>query len=236
MKIVNIMTCYNEIEYIPYTIAYYQSLGIEVFVLDNFSTDGSWEWLEKHDIPRRRVDTGDTFHMEILQNARLEWMHELKPDWVIYGDADEFLIGVNHPIDMIIKSLDTTEFNIIKTRLFEFYYTDEERPKGHPKDTFYYYEENRVDIGGITRIHKYHPEVVYQADIIFVPEPNICSVEGFDLNYGATKSIEQRKATMDRTRKAWQMGMLKIVITECRVHSHLPSLSGTIHRCLPLLN
>jgi glycosyltransferase involved in cell wall biosynthesis len=209
MRILNILTCFNEIHYIPYIISYYQKHNIEVFVLDNYSTDGSWEWLKKQGIPCERIDTGGAFHMNVLQKARLEKMKELKPDWVIYGDADEFIVGVHHPIEKLIMAAEDINANLIRTRKFEFYNTGEKRPKEptSPKNIFYYYEESAAAEHGIVRIHKYHPNTVYNADCVFVPEMKIGRIDAFILNYGGTKTKEQRNEIMERTKKAWAMGM-----------------------------
>jgi glycosyltransferase involved in cell wall biosynthesis len=213
MRIVNILTCFNELHYIPYVIHYYQKHNIEVFVLDNYSTDGSWEWLQKHNIPSERVDTGGAFHMDILQKARLDKMRELKPDWVIYGDADEFIVGVHHPIEKLIRAAEDVNVNLIKTRKFEFYNTGEKRPKESksPKDIFYYYEESWLTHKGCCRIHKYYPNTFYVGDAIFVPETKVGRIDAFILNYGGTKTKEQRNEIMERTRKAWAMGMHPII-------------------------
>ena len=211
MRIVNILTCYNEIEYIPYTIAYYKKIGIDVFVLDNYSTDGSYEWLIDHKIPVERVDTEGAFHLERLQKARIKKMHELKPDWVIYGDADEFIVTVSTPLREIIALADQKGFNELVCRKFEFYNTGEGRPKGNPKNTYYYYANPFGEKGGIARIHKYDFQVTYDMDFFVFKEEKPCVIEAFVLNYGTTKSKEQREDVFKRRQKAWDKGLPKLI-------------------------
>jgi len=209
MRIVNICTCYNEIEYLPYVVNYYKGHGIEIFVLDNYSSDGSWEYLQEKKIPCERIDTGGAFHMDVLQAARLKKMHELKPDWVIYGDADEFIVGRSAALPALIHEVDKAGFNVIKCRKLEFYYTGEKRVKTHPKNVYFYYDESYLLGGGVTRIHKYHPDVHYKGDAILLPpeQEKLCAIHGYILNYGGTKTKEAREEIYERTKKAWALGM-----------------------------
>ncbi len=210
MNILNIMTCYNEIEYLPYTVEYYQDLGIDVFVLDNFSTDGSYEWLIQNKIPCERVDTNGAFHLVKLQIARLATMHFHKPDWVIYGDADEFIVIPNLPLKQLVGVADEKGFNLIKCRKLNFYNTGEKREKKNPKDLFFYYKEAPGLEREIVRIHKYQSQIEYSFDFVQVTDPKICIVEGFVLNYGGTKSKEQREDVLLRRQKAWKEGLTSV--------------------------
>ena len=83
MNIINIICCYNEINYLPYFIRFYQSQNIDIFVLDNYSNDGTWEWLQKNQISCERFDTDESFDVVKQQNLRIQKYKELNPDWVI---------------------------------------------------------------------------------------------------------------------------------------------------------
>ena len=51
LKIVQISCVYNEMEYLPHQLKYIKSQGLDVYVIDNCSTDGTWEWLQENKTP-----------------------------------------------------------------------------------------------------------------------------------------------------------------------------------------
>lgn len=207
MRILAVFTAYNEIDYLPYTLAYYKHIEIDVFVLDNYSTDGTWEFLEKHNVPRRRVDTNNTFHLEKLQAARLEVLHEEKPDWVIYGDSDEYVVGSPYPLRKVIEVADKEGINVIRSPKVEMLYTGEKPEKKDPRERFFYFLFSNAEIGGETRMHKYDPSVLYEADKIHLENRNESSGYSFVVNFGATKGPKNREEVFARRKKAWEEGL-----------------------------
>lgn len=209
MKILNVICCYNEINYLPYVVKYYQHQDIDIFVLDNYSNDETWDWLQNNGIACERFDTDGAFDVVRQQNLRLEKYEELKPDWVIYGDADEFIITYE-PIRDVIAKADKKNNNIIRLRKFDFRYTGEKREKRDPRSIYYYYEENYQEFGGIQRIHKNTKDISYSGDFIDFPDKKILDVKGFVLNYGGTKDKENGKDLLKRRKKAWEKGLNKV--------------------------
>lgn len=209
MKILNVICCYNEINYLPYVVKYYQLQDIDIFVLDNYSNDGTWDWLQNNGIACERFDTDGAFDVVRQQNLRLEKYEELKPDWVIYGDADEFIITYEPIRDIIVKA-DKKNNNIIRLRKFDFCYTGEKREKRDPRSIYYYYEENYQEFGGIQRIHKNIADISYSGDFIDFPDKKILDVTGFVLNYGGTKNKEMGRDLLKRRKKAWEKGLNKV--------------------------
>ena len=125
--ILNIICCYNEIEYLPKVISYYQNAGVDIYVTDNKSTDGSWEWLNDNKIPCEQFDTDGCFHLKSQQDERLKIArNNLNYDWIIYGDADEYVTCQKSIVD-IFDFADENECNIIKMKSFDIYNTGEER-------------------------------------------------------------------------------------------------------------
>lgn len=213
MKLLNVICAYNEIRYLPYAIAYYQQGGIDVFVLDNYSSDGTWEWLQDHDVPSERLNTDGCFDVVQMQKARIRKYTELEPDWVIYGDADEFIITPS-PLREVVDEADEGHYNSVRLTKLEFFNTGEERIRRDPRDIFFYYEKSRLESGTVERIHKNIQGVSYSGDqIIFARKYGIWNrkkmmmTEGFVLNYGGTKDEQNRIDCLRRRRKAWQTGL-----------------------------
>ena len=70
--VVNIICSYNEVRYLPKVVQYYQREGIEVYVADNKSADGTWEWLNDNKIPCEQFDTDGCFDLVAQQKLRLK--------------------------------------------------------------------------------------------------------------------------------------------------------------------
>ena len=177
------MCCYNEIEYIPKCIRLYQQHDIDIVVFDNISTDGSWEWLNDNNIKCYQFDTNGCFYLQKQQESRLDYIKS-KPeyDWIIYGDADEY-ITCKKPLMDIFDFADKNKCNIIKMKSFDIHNTGESRSEDITKD-YFFYKERYGRFGGITRIHRNVPGVVYEGDFISVPNMKVCSIrEGNILNY-----------------------------------------------------
>ena len=58
-----ILTVWNEREYLPLKLEYCKQNKLEPYIIDNMSTDGSWEYLQENKVPSHRLDTGDSFDL-----------------------------------------------------------------------------------------------------------------------------------------------------------------------------
>lgn len=56
MKVLMICFVYNEIKYLPHSIDYYKKNNCDIYVIDNNSTDGTYEWLIENNIPCNRYE------------------------------------------------------------------------------------------------------------------------------------------------------------------------------------
>lgn len=89
--------CYNELLIMPHTIRYYKQFCSKITVHDNYSTDGTPEYLQKHhpDVHISQYYThnklNDLAYLKIKNNC---WKNS-QADYVIIVDADEFLYHEN---------------------------------------------------------------------------------------------------------------------------------------------
>jgi len=51
MNILNPIVCYNSLNILPYVVEYNKKEGVDLFIIDNYSNDGSWEYIQDMKIP-----------------------------------------------------------------------------------------------------------------------------------------------------------------------------------------
>lgn len=201
MNILVTAFAYNEIKHIPNMVEYYKRQGCDLFILDNMSYDGTYEWLVENNVPNMRVDTQDSFHIDIMQKALLEKLKELNPDWLIYTGIDTFFIFPER-INEIINKAEENKFNTISCKLLEIFNTGEQSSIPFYKTYFYgKFIENRE------MIVKYHKDLHIVADRLVIPDRNTYNSDGILINYGMCKSKEEREETLKRRKKAWELGL-----------------------------
>jgi hypothetical protein len=210
MRIISVIPIYNEITFLPIQVRHLENYGVEPYFLDNYSNDGSWEWLNDHQYPCIRFSTNESFNMTEIQKQRISIIHKLKPDWVIYGDCDELFV-TSGGLRGIIEEADRSGFNMIRTRSFEFHNTGEIFESYNPLTQYYYGKYRYKSSDGLVRIHKYAVNIFYGADSVHLIKPCISNVTAINLNYGPTKPICQREEILSRKRKAWDAGLNRAI-------------------------
>jgi len=154
-RIVAILPAFNEEDVIGSVIQHYLDDGVEVYLIDNCSTDGTAEiarqWLGNGVIRIERFpdDVGGT------ERAKKEYMWgeilrrnevlaaELGADWYIRADADEFRVGpwpgMSHAEALTL--VDALGFSAVQSQVLEFRPTDGGFPAGgDPRDHIHHYE------------------------------------------------------------------------------------------------
>ncbi len=193
---------YNEIELIEKSVQYYRNNGCEVYVIDNMSNDGTWEWLQANNIPSSRCDTGGAFQLEWLQAELVRILHILKPDWFLWFAPDLFHV-FDSPIKETIQRVDYSGHNQIYSLCYCFKNTGEER-KGDLWDTYFHASKNNR----VVLISKYFSEMSIIGDTIHIINPNIFET-GLILEYGGCKSAEKQEEKLARRKRAWELGTPK---------------------------
>ena len=204
MKSLTILTAYNEIDYLPLKKRWCDANGLDLYVLDNYSTDGTWEWLQDNKVNSERVDTRGSFDLPLLQKATMCALRRLNPSWIVYIGADTFYVAPKKLKDYI-SEVDKKGFNVISFPWNNFYNTGETMEVFDPVNTYFYYSTFRkVDF-----IMKYHPKLEIRADDIFGRPFKKFHGDIQAFNYGNTKPAEARLETLRRRQKAWKGGMKK---------------------------
>lgn len=199
MKVLAIAFVYNEKPFLPYAIDWYKSQGCDLYVIDNMSDDGTWEWLQEQGIPSHRFNTQDAFQLEWLQQEMVRTLHKIKPDWFLWFAPDLF-----HVFDKTIKEtiieVEALHYNQIKSPCFCFKNTGEEF-----KLPFYSYYKWGTQNKLTLLCSKYDKKLQILADKITIPNAVVSSV-GCVLEYGACKPKQYSEDKLLRRKGAWQLG------------------------------
>lgn len=209
MRILYIHTVYNEMDIIPHKMRWCDEQGFETFSFDNYSTDGTWEYLNEHGHPCDRIDTDGAF--DIVANCRAMTMkvRKLKPDWVLYSGADLYVATLRHGgrIKALIEELDGQGFNLIQqSRIFIFCYTGTESKDSDPRKSYFYYYHNN---NRICLIGKYAlslnilPDFIVRQNLkVYVNEDTLA----YEYKFRAG-SKEKKTEALVRRQRAWDRGM-----------------------------
>lgn len=202
MRILMICFVYNEIKYLPHTIDYYKKNGCEIYIIDNYSNDGTWEWLQDNNIQSHRCDTGESFDLRILQKEIMATLPELNPDWVVYAGADLYFIG-NMRLKEYIEKVDSMGFNQLSMMCWSAFNTGEK--PGLPLPAHYYYAQPWKHV---TMISRYDKSYTMNGDNVTIDNSNCYSAKhAIAINYGACKPRAEQEVKLARRKKAWAEGM-----------------------------
>jgi hypothetical protein len=131
LKVAALIHVYNEADIIEETINHLIGQGIFVHVIDNWSTDGSWEAVNS--FPAEQVSSerfppeGPTENYEwFKQLEHTEQLTRKMPfDWFIHYDADELRYSPwpNVSLQNAISFIDSLGYNAIDFTILDFRYT-----------------------------------------------------------------------------------------------------------------
>lgn len=113
----------NEIDIIKDHVEYHLPKVDILIVMDNCSTDGTFEYLEsvKNDKLILLTQAAQNYNQHAWVTRMVNHAIELKADWVINCDADEFFVG---DLKTVISKYANEGFNQIYPKGSQFYITD----------------------------------------------------------------------------------------------------------------
>ena len=167
-RIVAILAAYNEARFINACLENLISQGIEVYLLDNGSTDQTAEiakkWLGKGLIDIEYLPRNGTFQLQTQLQRKQELTAELEADWFMHVDADEILgppLG-DWNLAQAITAVAEAGYNMINFQEYTFVPTSEfpDHDHAHYQQTMrHYYPFAKLTPFGI-RAWKNGPEPV----------------------------------------------------------------------------
>jgi glycosyltransferase involved in cell wall biosynthesis len=154
-RVVAIVSAFNEADIISPVIGHLVENGVEVYLIDNHSTDGTAQqarrWLDKGLLAIEEFPAGRTagegpppFDWEAILKRKEELARELPGDWFIHHDADEFREppwpGMN--LRDAIRWVDRLGYNCIDFRVLNFPPLDNGfQPGSEPSRYFTHWED-----------------------------------------------------------------------------------------------
>jgi len=153
MKVVAMLPVYNDEDIIHDVIEHLLSQGVELVVLDNNSTDNTYEICKKFSqrglIKLNQLKTNSSFLQHLATILRMLYDMALvqSPDWVIRSDSDEFLESGIHGLTLkdAIAEADSDGFNLIQFNYFNFFMTDNDNESANSireKLTYYSFQSD----------------------------------------------------------------------------------------------
>jgi glycosyltransferase involved in cell wall biosynthesis len=126
MKIVAILASYNEQRFIRACLEHYLQQGIEVYLLDNDSTDNTLkiarEYLDRNLIGIERIPRLGVFQSRKILMRKEQLADEIEADWLMHADPDEIRVGPNSAQTLAdaIADVDKKGYNAINFMEYTF--------------------------------------------------------------------------------------------------------------------
>lgn len=126
MRIVVIIACYNEERFLRQCLEHYREHGVEVYLLDNESTDASRdiakEFAGNPVIDIETLPRGEDFDLSVQLRRKEEIAAELDVDWVMHADPDEIRLPPTEfaTLASAIQHVDSLGFNAINFQEYTF--------------------------------------------------------------------------------------------------------------------
>jgi glycosyltransferase involved in cell wall biosynthesis len=147
MRIIALVATYNEERFVAGCIEHLLSQGVEVYLIDNSSTDQTVSLAESYldrgliaidNLPRTEV-----FNLRAILRRKQEIAVRLEADWFMHVDADEVRLPPDAHLTLAqaFSAVDAEGFNAINFQEFTFIPTIESPDHDHPdfKDTMRWY-------------------------------------------------------------------------------------------------
>jgi uncharacterized coiled-coil protein SlyX len=151
-SVVAIIAAFNEADIIGSVVGDLIDQGIDIYFLDDGSTDGTVEAVERYTncgvikIERLRDTTAarsHEFNWEHILRRKAQLASELDADWFIHHDADEFRESpwADVPLKEAIRRVDALGYNAIDFASLDFRPTDDQFRGGDARPAFDFYSE-----------------------------------------------------------------------------------------------
>lgn len=211
-KVLAIVHTYNEADVISKTIAYLLKENVDIYLVDNWSDDGTYE------IAREYCDRfpGRVFLERFPEDGRTqyyEWYEQLKRseefsknllyNWFIHYDADEMRISPWRNITLLqaIYWIDLLGYNLIENTVIDFKLTEDNNDNIFMKDVFFDFGHKETHFVQ-TKTWKKAEDINLKdsgGHIAKIPNPKIFPLKILNRHY-PFRSVEhaQKKVFMDR--------------------------------------
>jgi glycosyltransferase involved in cell wall biosynthesis len=138
MRVVALLAAYNESRFIDELIRHYSSQNVEIYLIDNCSTDGT------PDIARRYYGHGvcgietlprdGVFRLRRLLERKEALAKSIEAQWFVHLDADEFFLppADHRTLPEAFEAVERDGYNVVNFQEFTFTPTVESPDHDHP--------------------------------------------------------------------------------------------------------
>jgi hypothetical protein len=126
MKIVAILASYNEQKFIRACLEHYLQQGINVYLLDNDSTDKTLdiagEYLDRNLIGIERIARHGMYQWQKILMRKEELADEIEADWLMHADPDEIRVAPTsaYTLAEAIADVDQKGYNAVNFMEYTF--------------------------------------------------------------------------------------------------------------------
>jgi hypothetical protein len=153
-KVLAMIHFYNEVDIIEKTILYLLSQELDLYLLDNWSDDGSYEIARRYQqlypdriYLERFPISGKTANFELYEQLeRTEVLsRDLNYNWFLHYDMDEMRVSPWKDVSLrkAIYWIDKSGYNCIENTVIDFWYTEQDVENIFMKDTFFDFRHER---------------------------------------------------------------------------------------------
>lgn len=138
MRIIALLATYNERRFVGRCVEHLHEHGVETYLIDNCSTDGTPAIAERHLgrglIGIESFPRGDRFELRVQLARKEQLARELDADWFIHLDADELRLPPpgRGTLAEALSAVDREGYNAVDFMEFTFMPTRESPDHDHP--------------------------------------------------------------------------------------------------------
>lgn len=145
MKVKAFICCYQELDILPWVLDHLTAQGVEPYVIDNWSTDGTKTMLEQTYTPHEQFPDkpSQTYDWHRLLRRVEQLAAESDADWVMHCDSDEIRRSPWPELNLAqaFERVDGEGYNAVDHRVFNFRPVDNGWDGSqNPEEYFRYYE------------------------------------------------------------------------------------------------
>lgn len=233
-KVLAIMHCYNEIDIIEHTVEYLLQQQLYVYVLDNWSNDGTYEAVDslKNKYPnqiylQRFPENGENANYGLFERLQKteEISKEMSYDWYIHYDADEMRVSPwqDTTLREMIYKADQQGYNLIENTVIDFKITNDTEGNIFMKDAYYDFGHKPTHFQQV-KTWKKSDDIELKGTgghMLQIPNPKIYPLKILNRHY-PLRSREQAEKKIFKDRKP----RLEKVYKEKGWHGHYFEYSG----------
>lgn len=118
MKVAVFSICHNEELFLPYFLRHYKSFADYIVILDNHSTDNSFNICEQEKVHVEKLDTNGLHKIDQMTSLKNSYWKSLKDyDWVFIVDIDEI---VYYPdMRVFLESAKSQRYTVLRPTAYQ---------------------------------------------------------------------------------------------------------------------